>query len=124
MICLHGAFPIKMRMRRLWTGFSVLFFRYHNICEPDMINTLRSFRIDIKEISAKDAGGHAFAWSFSDKNEDEAFVDWFLRNVDAAAYDAVLSVNYWPLLSYVCQKRGTDTASCFILVLFTPSGRW
>lgn len=47
-----------------------------------------------------------FAWSFSDKNEDEAFVDWFLRNVDAAAYDAVLSVNYWPLLSYVCQKRG------------------
>lgn len=62
---------------------------------------------DICELLREKGIAHdVFLWSFSDKNEDEAFVKWFRENVDIESYDAVLSVNYWPLLSEVCQEQG------------------
>lgn len=48
----------------------------------------------------------SFFWKFRDKNEDEEFEAWFAENVDAKSYDAILSVNYWPLLSKVAQRCG------------------
>lgn len=46
-----------------------------------------------------------FSWHFADKNEDEKFEEWFQRSVDTKKYDALLSINYWPLLSKVAQKN-------------------
>ncbi len=47
-----------------------------------------------------------FSWFFKDKNRDEEFVRWLDKSIDIRAYDAVLSINYFPLLSQVCQKQG------------------
>lgn len=47
-----------------------------------------------------------FVWKFEDKNIDEEFDAWFEREITYAEYDAVLSINYWPLLSVHCQKVG------------------
>lgn len=45
-----------------------------------------------------------FEWNFVDKNHDENFEKWFETNIDISVYDAVFSVNYYPLLSNVCKK--------------------
>lgn len=47
-----------------------------------------------------------FPWEFEEKNQDEKFEKWFYDSVNCTQYDAVLSVNYWPMLSKVAQKRG------------------
>ncbi len=47
-----------------------------------------------------------FLWTFADKNNDEAFEKWFRETVDCRQFDAVLSINYWPLLSKVAQEQG------------------
>lgn len=47
-----------------------------------------------------------FSWKFADKNEDEEFELWFARSVVVKKYDAILSVNYWPMISKVAQKNG------------------
>lgn len=47
----------------------------------------------------------AFPWTFQDKNEDKTFEKWFEASVDCSQYDAVLSVNYWPMLSKVAQEK-------------------
>lgn len=47
-----------------------------------------------------------FAWTFEDKNADEAFEDWFSKNIDTAGFDALISINYWPVLSKMCKEKG------------------
>ena len=47
-----------------------------------------------------------FSWKFADKNADEKFEDWFQKSVDVKEYDAILSINYWPMLSKVAQTHG------------------
>lgn len=47
-----------------------------------------------------------FPWKFQDKNRDDAFEKWFETSVNCAQYDAILSVNYWPMISIVAQKKG------------------
>ena len=47
----------------------------------------------------------SFAWEFKDKNVDDEFEKWFANNVTPSQYDAILSVNYWPMLSKVAQKN-------------------
>lgn len=44
-----------------------------------------------------------FEWKFRDKNEDEQFIAWFCNNIDLKEYDALFSVNYYPLLSRLCE---------------------
>ncbi len=46
-----------------------------------------------------------FSWKFADKNADDKFEDWFERHIDTAHFDALLSVNFWPMLSKVAQKH-------------------
>lgn len=48
----------------------------------------------------------SFSWKFADKNKDEKFEAWFRRTVDVKQYDAILSINYWPLLSDMAQQNG------------------
>ncbi len=47
-----------------------------------------------------------FLWKFENKNGDDAFESWFLKEIDLEQFDALLSVNYWPLLSKMCQAKG------------------
>lgn len=62
---------------------------------------------DILEICGGEGIGYTtFSWKFADKNRDDAFEEWFYRTVDCRSYTALLSINYWPMLSAVCQKRG------------------
>lgn len=62
---------------------------------------------DVKEI-CREMGIQvdSFAWKFADKNVDEAFEKWFGKSVDTRQYDALLSINYWPVLSRMAQQRG------------------
>lgn len=61
---------------------------------------------DIYEL-CKDKGiaYDVFPWKFEDKNQDDRFEKWFYDTVDCSKYDAMLSVNYWPMLSQVAQKK-------------------
>lgn len=64
-------------------------------------------QFDIKYIcKVKGIRLETFNWKFADKNEDDAFEKWFEANVDKSCYDAVLSVNYWPMLSKMALKKG------------------
>ncbi len=47
-----------------------------------------------------------FRWNFVNKNEDDEFIVWFTKNYNLHDYDALMSINYWPLLSEMCEKYG------------------
>ena len=47
-----------------------------------------------------------FSWKFTNKNVDDAFEKWFEDTIDCKQFDALFSVNYWPLLSKVAKERG------------------
>ncbi|MBQ8116576.1 MAG: glycosyltransferase [Lachnospiraceae bacterium] len=42
-------------------------------------------------------------WTFADKNRDEKFLHHVRHKIHLRQYDFVVSVNYWPLLSVICQ---------------------
>ena len=46
------------------------------------------------------------SYQFSDKNEDEFFEWRFLKVLDEDTYDAVFSVNYFPLVAKCCHSKG------------------
>ncbi len=46
------------------------------------------------------------SYQFSDKNEDEFFEWRFLKVLDEDDYDAVFSVNYFPLIAKCCHGKG------------------
>lgn len=61
---------------------------------------------DLKEIcKEKNIQWESFDWKFNNKNEDEAFERWFQENVDASQFDALLSINYWPMLSKAAKAK-------------------
>lgn len=64
------------------------------------------FQYDLYEI-LKNAGisYDIFEWKFRDKNDDEEFISWFHKNIDIKEYDVLLSVNYYPLLSQICEDN-------------------
>lgn len=65
------------------------------------------FQYDLCEIcNEKNILVQFFEWKFVNKNQDELFQRWFLNNVDTNAFDAVLSVNYFPVISEACLKKG------------------
>jgi spore maturation protein CgeB len=63
------------------------------------------FENDIHEILQDEGVNFDFlTWDFTDKNHDDRFLFHIEHNVDMTHYDALFSVNYWPLLSEICQK--------------------
>ena len=46
-----------------------------------------------------------FEWKFANKNHDEKFTKWFCDNIPKGEYDAVLSINYFPVISDACMKQ-------------------
>ncbi|MBR5799820.1 MAG: glycosyltransferase [Lachnospiraceae bacterium] len=47
-----------------------------------------------------------FEWKFESKNRDDGFRNWFRNNIKKNEFDAVLSVNYFPVISEVCMEQG------------------
>ena len=47
----------------------------------------------------------AFSWKFEDNNHDDKFLWWFDHNIDTSGYDALFSIDYWPLISEKCQEN-------------------
>lgn len=74
----------------------LLIYEWSAYLEPDIIELCGDEGIAYK----------AFSWKFEDKNRDDAFERWFYQTVDCESFSALLSINYWPMLSTVCQKKG------------------
>lgn len=65
------------------------------------------FQYDIYEICReKNISFQIFEWRFETKNKDEKFQKWFAETVKGSEFDAVLSVNYYPVISEACMKKG------------------
>lgn len=73
----------------------LLIYHWNSFLQYDIVQICRENNIDFQ----------TFEWTFQDKNHDEKFIGWFQENIDGE-YDALLSVNYYPLLSEVCMKKG------------------
>ena len=73
------------------------------------------FESDIQEIFREN--GVSFdllEWKFEDKNHDERFLLHVKKNISLNNYDALFSVNYWPLLSVIAQDAGVPyVAWCY-----------
>lgn len=64
------------------------------------------FQYDIYEILHKKRFlFSSFEWKFQNKNYDDEFLKWFSTTVDIKKYDALFSVNYYPLLSQICSEN-------------------
>lgn len=74
----------------------LLIYQWNAFLEKDIYSICKEKGIDYKPLE----------WKFEDKNADEKFLNWFRKTVDAHIFDALLSINYWPLLSQACQERG------------------
>ena len=65
------------------------------------------FQYDICEICKEESiAFQLFEWKFENKNYDGEFEKWFTDNVDNQEFDAVLSINYYPVISDACMKKG------------------
>lgn len=73
----------------------ILFYEWESYLQYDIKWICRDMGISLK----------TFAWKFKDKNTDEKFEVWFAKEIDTKQFDAILSVNYWPMLSKVAQKN-------------------
>lgn len=70
-----------------------LFYRYNNICEADMIEALLSLNHEVKTIDLE----------ITKKNpEQKEILDIICQALEGERFDAVVSVNYYPLLSKIC----------------------
>lgn len=74
-----------------------LFYRFNSVCEPDMIEGFLQLGHEVDTIDIE----------LTDKNPDmQLVVDTFMKAFDKKAYDAVVSVNYYPSVSEICRILG------------------
>ncbi len=71
-----------------------LVYDWDNYMSADLSEMLNDYGIEHDEIR----------WKFADNECDDAFLDWFEKNVDLNQYDFVISINYWPLVARMCHK--------------------
>lgn len=74
----------------------LLFFQWHSFLNKGMERGLKKLNIEYD----------AFFYQFSDWEEDAVFTERFWKHLQKTAYSAVLSVNFSPLISGVCEKQG------------------
>lgn len=91
-----------------------LFYRYNSVCEPYMIESLQKLGHTIKtidtEITYKDIAA-------------EKIIEIVSNSLITEHFDAVISVNYYPVLSEICRifkldmlellEQNTPLASCY-----------
>ncbi|MBU5431051.1 glycosyltransferase [Kineothrix sp. MSJ-39] len=73
----------------------LLLYKWNSYLQYDIRQICKEKKIEIE----------SFSWEFSDKNTDEHFVKWFREKIDLKCFDAVISINYFPLLSKVCKEQ-------------------
>ena len=74
----------------------LLIYQWNSYFQYDLYEICKEMKIDFQ----------IFEWKFESKNRDDSFENWFDKEVCVQNYDALLSVNYYPVLSQVCQKSG------------------
>lgn len=73
----------------------ILLYEWESYLQQDVKDVLNSMGVQVEYLF----------WKFQNKNVDEKFLFWFENNVNLSQYDALFSINYWPLLSEVSQKN-------------------
>lgn len=73
----------------------LLIYEWNSYLQYDLYEICKEFKIEFD----------VFTWKFENKNQDEEFSAWFRNNIDVNRYDALLSVNYYPILSEECALK-------------------
>lgn len=73
----------------------ILFFEWGSYLYYDIVDSLRRMGANVRVVS----------YFFNDMNHDDYFVNKFSAILEDK-YDAVISVNFWPLVSLCCYKAG------------------
>ena len=79
----------------------VLFFQWHSFLNEGMERALQKLNISYE----------TYAYQFTDWEDDDVFLEQFENKVKNGAYRAVLSVNFSPLISKVCESCGVPYVS-------------
>lgn len=74
----------------------ILFFQWHSFMNQGIERAL--WKLDIEY--------DTFFYQFDNWEEDSDFLEKFKRHLDRNIYSSVLSVNFSPLISFVCEKKG------------------
>lgn len=90
----QGKIPLFDRMGE--KRMNILFFQWHSFMNQGMERALQ--KLDIKY--------DTFFYQFQDWEKDDVFLEQFGRQLKNGRYDAVLSVNFSPLISLVCEQQG------------------
>lgn len=74
----------------------ILFWQWNAFMQRGMENALRKLNIEY----------HVFYSPLADWEQDEKFALRLSRELEKASYDAVVSVNFCPIISDICEKKG------------------
>lgn len=74
----------------------ILFYEWNSFMNPGMENALKELEIEYD----------VFFYQFSDWEKDDCFLNKFESVLKKKEYDCVLSVNYAPLVSKICEDMG------------------
>lgn len=73
----------------------ILVYEWNSFLQDDIHSVMHEMGIKTDSIT----------WSFKDKNVDEDFEIWIEKHIELKNYDALFSINYYPLLSQIAQRN-------------------
>ena len=79
----------------------ILLYERNAYNQSDFTNALKEAGIKIS----------TFQYKFDDKNRDDAFLSSFIKLLKDTTFDAVFSINYYPLLAEGCYQTNTKYIS-------------
>lgn len=82
----------------------VLFYQWNAFMQKGIENAFKRMTIEYDIFFYQFADGESW-------EKDEIFVDKFAKSLNKCGYDAVLSVNYVPLISNICEEKGVPYIS-------------
>ena len=74
---------------------TILFHHWPSFFQRDLQEILKEEHITFDLLS----------WDFTKNKEEDQFAFYMQKHIDLTKYDLLLSVNYWPLLSKLCQNN-------------------